>query len=459
MAKSRNSKKVKKNSRRPVVKGTGDYTIPELSNKVDALERRIKVVPDTDEAVSHVGKLAQGAGTALGNMVLPGIGGQLGRMAGGGLAKLFGFGDYNIQSNSLMSGMNSTEKFTRSKSDAISASFGTQGRGVRIKEREYIGDVVGTTLFTSNKYAINPGLNTTFPWLSQIAANFDQWEPHGIVFEYKSLSTNYAATTTLGAVILATDYQALDGTYYNKLQMEESDYSNSTRPDDDCLHGIECSPKERNQNVYYVRNGPLSGTNNAALNQYDLGQFQLATQGTAVATLGELWITYDISFYKKNLFTSQVGTPNLWCTFIGSGSGGFLGSTYHSYGTLPVTYNNTLSTLTFPANIYVGFYLFTYTWSNTGAVALTAPSLVANGPCDLTDYVGENVGITNSGVGSQQAPNAGATSSRGFMQFYINIYGTGASVSMSGGALGTLGNAAFMIVQLPTNAINGPLIS
>ena len=127
--------------------------------------------------------------------------GRLGAFAGsyldnaGGVSGLFksarnwiGMGDYELRSNSLIrnSGSGDVEIVTHSS------------RGTRIRFREYIGDVFThpdeAGKFYAKSYAINPGLAATFPWLSPIAQQFDQWTPHGIIFEFKSTSSEYVAT-------------------------------------------------------------------------------------------------------------------------------------------------------------------------------------------------------------------------------------------------------------------------
>lgn len=67
-----------------------------------------------------------------------------------------------------------------------------------ITHREYIGDVItsGTAgAFKTNTYYINPGLNKTFPWLSQIAQNFESYRMLGCAFEFKSMSSDALNST------------------------------------------------------------------------------------------------------------------------------------------------------------------------------------------------------------------------------------------------------------------------
>lgn len=228
---------------------------------------------------------------------------DVGDRVGGAIGRLFGRGDYQVHLNSLM------ESYGKpAAGPPPPMTFRDGKRGVRVVEREYLGDITSgplvgsSTLFTNNSYPLNPANATTFPWLSRIARQFDQWEPHGIVFEFRSTSSEYNGTSqALGTIILATDYDPTDPAYVSKAEAENSDYAMSVKSSDCAIHGIECDPKERPTAVLYTSSGSQSDPRFT-----DLGTFQLCTQGMSVAdvTLGELWVTYDITFYKKQVIDS-----------------------------------------------------------------------------------------------------------------------------------------------------------
>jgi hypothetical protein len=292
------------------------------------------------------------------------------------LSKLFGFGDYatSIKGNSLMAGVagNSVPKFQ-----------GDGKRGVRLTEREFLGNIVtgplvsGSSVFTNSGYPIIPTNPVTFPWLSKIANLFDQWDPHGIVFEFHTTSSTFNGTSqALGAVIMATDYDVNDPLYGSKQVMENADYACSTVPSSNLLHGIECDPRERPLDIMYTTPRP------SQLNFSTMGNFQIASQGcsTAGTTLGELWVSYDITFYKKQLVSavadsayinfsgaSQVGGPLLLPT-----------STYASQGVGLTQIVGTGTDIILPPSQTFGSYL--YTLSNTSVqTADQAAPVVTNG--------------------------------------------------------------------------------
>jgi hypothetical protein len=218
----------------------------------------------------------------------------LGSGLGGKLASLFGFGDYTVRVNSLV---------YPGKDDQV-PMFGNDNGAVRIRHREYITDIFGSVLFDLTSYQINPAAAATFPWLSKIAINFEQWCPHGIVFDYRSMSSEMqvAATTALGTVILGTEYNALATRFVNKQSMEASQFAVSVKPSVSVMHPIECDITQTPSQPLYVRL-PGDASVNADPRLYDLGNFQVATQGMAIngGDQGELWVTYDIELLKPIL--------------------------------------------------------------------------------------------------------------------------------------------------------------
>jgi hypothetical protein len=276
-------------------KGRGDYSadilsiekpLPRLEAKLDHLEKTLSQTNNKTSSLSST--LGRSLGALVGQSDL---GGSLGDLAGKGLSKWFGKGDYNIKSNSLIHG---------DMRQMQTAKFSSSGkRGTRIIEREFIGNVTASSVtgqFANNVYPINPLSRVTFPWLSGIATQYDQWEPDGIIFEYISTSSEFnGSSQALGAIIAATDYNSEDSIYTTKQQMENSDYACSTKTSSNLQHGIECDPSERPTLVLY--------TSSTVVNSSSLGNFQIASEGcsTASVKLGELWVTYDITFYKKQL--------------------------------------------------------------------------------------------------------------------------------------------------------------
>lgn len=218
-------------------------------------------------------------------------------IAGRTAAKFFGLGDYEIKRNVLMSG-NLPEVYNMPK-----------GGGTIIRYQEYLGDIITSSTpgdFKIDAYNIQPGLPASFPWLSQIAANYEQYSLEGIVYQFKSTSANAlnSVNTALGSVMLATNYDVSDPPFVSKSEMLNYEYSSSCKPSESVLHMIECDPKQSVLTELYTRTGELPS--NKDLKFYDLGKFQIATvgfQGTSV-NIGELHVTYQVRLLKPKLFST-----------------------------------------------------------------------------------------------------------------------------------------------------------
>jgi hypothetical protein len=220
---------------------------------------------------------------------------KLGQAAGDWLGRITGMGAYAVSKNSLYQ-----------PNQAQGPPVFNPGSEVIVNKREYLADVITSATagnFSLASYAINPGLNATFPWLSALANNFEQYSIEGMVFEFKSTSAMAlnSVNTALGTVIMATNYDVADPNFISKQQMEMHQYSTSCAPSVSMIHPIECAKNEKILSNLYNRSTAVASGDD--LRFYDFGNFQIATvgmQGTSV-NIGELWISYSIKLLKPRL--------------------------------------------------------------------------------------------------------------------------------------------------------------
>jgi hypothetical protein len=229
------------------------------------------------------------AGGAAGSMFgAPTVGAGLGTGLGAALSRWLGSGDYTLNKNSLMAGNRIPMMHKTSQS-------------ITVRHKEFVCDVYGSTSFNVNaSFPLNPGLEASFPWLSSIAQQFQEYSWKGIVFHYVPTSGDSVASTNtaLGSVILATNYRSTLPPYQNKLQMLNEYCSSDSKPSECFVHPIECDPKENPFNVQYVRSGTVPTGEDQKM--YDLGVTSLAVVGNPAsgAVLGELWCTYEVELRK-----------------------------------------------------------------------------------------------------------------------------------------------------------------
>lgn len=266
----------------------------ELTKKVAQISRKINTLPIIDK-------------TPFGRHPFETTGGLLGpagRKVGKFLGTITGSGDYAVSANSIMT--ESTHTLTPSVPQFRRNLDGS----TTISHREFVGDIYSGSLantFNIQTFSLNPGMANVFPWLSVIAMQYDQWRPDGIVMTFKSTSSSYSggASQALGTVIMASDYDLTDPSYSGKVEMNNSQFAISCKSDHTMMHPIECAPNQRPIRLLKTRDGPTSDN----LQWYDLANFQIATDGLPVANVnvGELWVTYEITFYKEQLYGGIYG--------------------------------------------------------------------------------------------------------------------------------------------------------
>jgi hypothetical protein len=325
-------------------------------------------------------------------------GGDLGSRFGSWFGNVSGLGDYKVSSNSLG---------TVGSANNGPPVFGRSGGNLTVAHREFLTDVTGTTSFTLNSYFINPGLVTTFPFLSQLAANYEQYRLKGLVFEFKSTSgTAVGSTNTaLGTVIMSTNYDTLDTNFTSKQQMDAYQFTVSSLPSQNCIHPIECKPRLNTLSEQYVRTGSVPS--GADQRFYDMGNFQIATVGMQSGTtvVGELWVSYDIELLRPKLQT-PLGADLLSShyTFVPTTNNSGATPVKQSGSNITLVVTNTNITIPF-----VGRYLLIYNVSAATSASATAAWAVSTNVTAATSsatfpYVWASAN-NNAGVGTGTADN------------------------------------------------------
>lgn len=311
----------------------------------------------------HIGRTLRKYGRGAANEVLDAALGQGSYSTGGmftGHGMYTGRGSYaaaDAIDNSLVN--NPTLKDVPSF-----ASSGDETGSLTVSHREYVTDIYGpTNSFNVQSYSLNPGLEATFKWLSQIAQNYEEYEFKQLIFTFRSTTSDIGNSTSgqVGTVIMATNYNASSAPFGDKAVMMEYDGAMSAKVTDDMRHGVECHPAKISGNSgKYIRTNPV--VQNQDIKSYDQGLFQLALANSpsnfANNPLGELWVSYTVVLRKPKLFTGRGlgisrdlfvsnGDQNLSYplglnTYL-SGQQNNIGCSIVQFGSnIPVTHNNNL---------------------------------------------------------------------------------------------------------------------
>ena len=249
--------------------------------------------------------MAKGAAEGLGRSALDNmpLGGAIrtGLNAAGyhGMGMYTGRGDYK---NELIDGGGSNAPL-----------FGNSAAGIVVSHKEYLSDIFGPPAgqaFNVQTLTVNPGLSSIFPFLSQLACNYAEYEFQQLIFTYKSTTTDIGNSTTgqCGTVVLVFNYNASEPAYTDKGAMMEAFGSVNVKCTENALMGVECDPAQLSGSPgMYVRANPV--VTGQDLKTYDRGTFQLAVCNSPAAyanlPIGELWVDYTCVLRKPKLFASR----------------------------------------------------------------------------------------------------------------------------------------------------------
>lgn len=251
----------------------------------------------------------RGLGRALRSVARnPAVRRAMGHFADRAFTSLVGSGDYGDAHINVGGGFdlkeNTVVKTGKGAEPPLINADHDAGR-IRIRHREYLRDInTGTSPGTLYQFPIDCTSPDVFPWLSSIANRFEQWIPHGMVFEFVSTCGNAIAGTSaaLGSVSMATQYNVNEAGLFSKQDMLNHFFSTSTKSSESAMHAIECADDQLPYKLLWTGTDQPAGLVEEDERLSALGLFQIITQGSpGVYTAGELWVTYDVSLLKPRL--------------------------------------------------------------------------------------------------------------------------------------------------------------
>jgi hypothetical protein len=358
-----------------------------------------------------------------------------------------GFGDYAVSNDIVNDGGGAPEAVP---------SFGEGPNEVVISHKEYVCDIFGPEtagIFQNQTFSLNPALPTTFPWLSQVAANYDEYEFGQMIFTFKSTVTDFvAANGQVGSMILTTQYNANDAPFQSKQDAMEYDGAVSGKVSEMILAGVECDPTLNSGTPgKYTRSGPPPPDED--IKTYDLGTLNVAVSNTpdqfSNQALGELWVSYTVKLRKPKFFVTRgqnilkdiwVGNSAIAVTADALTYG--LGQQNRIGGNLLTSYigNGTSLVPDYPATAGRLYYVLPHTFSGeveTSCVAITTTgqaaglvsqsNLSGNGLQAINDIWSSSGWVSGSGAFPKAhfkvtSPTSAQTSGAADNVLIINVY-------------------------------------
>jgi hypothetical protein len=314
--------------------------------------------------------------------------------------------------------------------------------------------------FTLINFRINPGLAASFPWLSNLAQNYQQYRIWGMIAEFRTNSSDVTISNSsigLGTILMATDYDSVDANFVSKIQMMQSQYSTSLKPSLTNCHAFECARSATSEEILYTRS--TNPPPNTDIRKYDLCNFQIATSGipnsASAQTLGELWFSYDIELIKPELSGGIVGADDISWKWQGdiktnSGTNMFGNNPILLPGSSPGAPTLSGNVITFPPNTTGNFYM-SYYCNGTATTVSSSPSISANS----SNISGQTI-FNNSTFYGYNGP-IGLPSALQWITFPFKILAVGVNSTITVGAFTSLSATSsidFWITQYNPNIVN-----
>jgi hypothetical protein len=162
----------------------------------------------------------------------------------------------------------------------------------RIVHRELISTVNGNTTFNVDAFALNPGLSSTFPWLSSIAGSYEQYRFNKLIFRY----VTRAPTTYIGSILMAPEYDAIDAAPSSEVSASQMNGAVEDSPWKDQVLQFNTGDMFPMGPRKYIRTGSLPTSSD--LKTYDAGQLFLCEVSCAdTSAIGKLWVEYDVELH------------------------------------------------------------------------------------------------------------------------------------------------------------------
>lgn len=172
---------------------------------------------------------------------------------------------------------------------------GLQSNSVRIVNREYFKDVVGSDAYSAQVTQINPGNNIMFPWLSGIAANYESYMFRKLKFCYEPI----CSTVTPGSLMMAIDYDAADSVAPSKAVLMAYEGAVRTSPWAEAICNANRADKILQKRFVTIGSNPV-GTD---IRLNNVGFLTVASQQVPAGTsnIGEMYVEYEVEFYIPQL--------------------------------------------------------------------------------------------------------------------------------------------------------------
>jgi len=160
-----------------------------------------------------------------------------------------------------------------------------------VVHRELISTLAGSTAFSVITAELNPGLYSSFPWLSNEAITYEMYHWNFLRFIYEPATS----TSTTGMVMIAIDFDSLDDSPVNENEVMNHCDAVSGPSWASVNYIVSKVNFDRQFPNKFVRLGTQPEFSD--IHSYDLGKFIVATVGQPnTNTIGRIYAEYSVTF-------------------------------------------------------------------------------------------------------------------------------------------------------------------
>jgi len=173
----------------------------------------------------------------------------------------------------------------------------------RVVHRELLNPAVTahSSFTVESVYPIQPGLASSFPWVSTIGANYEQYTIHTLKYHF----VPFVATSTAGTIMMMVDYNAQDPQPTTETQFMDHPKAVSAPIWEPFTFVVDVKEFRALGTRRYIRPTAVAGD----LKTFDLGRFYIASDNSITSPCGKLYVEYDIEFFTPQLEPSTGLTP------------------------------------------------------------------------------------------------------------------------------------------------------
>jgi hypothetical protein len=166
----------------------------------------------------------------------------------------------------------------------------SRGKNMTITHRERFATVTTTgTGFEITSYALNPGLSSIFPWLAAVANRFDKYKFRRLSFHYTPQSAALS-----GAMTMAFDFDPNDPA--PESTSDASTYEDYTTTSIWMPAVLSCDLVSGDK-MPQKNTRPGEPDSSYDLNNYDVGNLYVMTEGAAAGVVGYIEVDYTLDLF------------------------------------------------------------------------------------------------------------------------------------------------------------------